>query len=436
MASTYWQPATTTPVAQVVQVTIGGTIGGSDTFTLACMNEAGTVATVTSDAGPTTAAAHATDLFTKWNASSDAQMTAVTATNPSSGVILLTADTAGVPFYIAYSKSSASGTVAILCDGSGSTAVNLGPNDWNSAGNWSNGLPSGSNNAWIQSSANEDSILYGLIHDGGTYGGIAAAGWYPVITAVTVPVVNIAANFTHYIGTSTAYLKIGVTHLDVGQDYTGAGTGSQRIKINLGTVQSLVNVYSSALISVDGLEPIQLLCNNTATVINCWNGTIGIASDTGEASTLNKIDCAQPSTTLNVNIGDVTYGGTAPELINNGATITGITIPATVTHVSGNTTLTAASGTITLLETYGGVFVLDGAVDITTAQVHGGLCYPGRSVTTLHIYRDGVANFLSSLAGTITTLDALAGGKLLLDPNLTTITYSQILTAMQIEVLT
>lgn len=168
----------------------------------------------------------ATALAAAWNASTIPEFTGVTA-SPSTDTVTLTADVAGVPFTATSDDSGGTGTIGSV------TAVTAasGQSWWSTANNWTGAtVPTDSDVVILDGSS---PVLYGLDQ-----------------SAVTVAELRIMRRFTGYLGLPKRnalgyseyfddYLKIGATLLNVG---VGSGTGSGRLKINVGSVASTVVV--------------------------------------------------------------------------------------------------------------------------------------------------------------------------------------------------
>ncbi|QDU53547.1 beta strand repeat-containing protein [Gimesia panareensis] len=216
------------------------------------------------------------------------------------------------------------------------TTPNSGPNNWDVAANWdSNSVPASSDIAYISDS--DIDILYGLDQ-----------------SAVTLAELHVEQTFTGSIGlprkntdgTSSyseyreQYLKIGATELFIGEKN---GDGSDRIKINLGSVQTTALIVDSGDSPDGNTPPILLLGSHASNVINVNRGFLGIAyypTETATVATIRQafIDDATDDTTV--------YCGA-------GATLTNI--------IKSGGELTLNSNTTSLEQTAGTTNIYDGA---------------------------------------------------------------------------
>ncbi|QDT30491.1 hypothetical protein Enr10x_58570 [Gimesia panareensis] len=216
------------------------------------------------------------------------------------------------------------------------TTPNSGPNNWDVAANWdSNSVPASSDIAYISDS--DIDILYGLDQ-----------------SAVTLAELHVESTFTGSIGlprkntdgTSSyseyreQYLKIGATELFIGEKN---GDGSDRIKINLGSVQTTALIVDSGDSPDGNTPPILLLGSHASNVINVNRGFLGIAyypTETATVATIRQafIDDATDDTTV--------YCGA-------GTTLTNI--------IKSGGELTLNSNTTSLEQTAGTTNIYDGA---------------------------------------------------------------------------
>ena len=155
MAQVQWHGNAVTR-AQSGTVAITGA-DSSSTYKLTSTDErAETFEVSYQEAGSPTTSTIATGLAAAWNKAENEAVARVAAT-VSTATITLTAKTAGVPFTVASSKAGGSGTIGSY------TAVNTnaGPEDWNTAENWSGGaVPSANDEVLIPTGTS--AILYGL----------------------------------------------------------------------------------------------------------------------------------------------------------------------------------------------------------------------------------------------------------------------------------
>ena len=407
MADNLWL-GTASAVAQVDTFT-PATVEVNDVFTLTATAEDGsTTAAVSFTATATTVANVCTGLAAAWNASTNALHTPITAAD---GVteITLTADTAGVPFYVASTTTDGGGNDTQTLTRAATTA-NSGPNDWNTAANWSlAAVPVATNAVYFENSA--ISVTYGLY---------AAA-------AIELASLTIAQTYTGTIGTTSAYMQIESALVDIGAYYgTASPAGSGRIRLNLGTLATAITIHNSATTATDtNYAPIRLLCVNAANVINARKGTVSIADDApGEVSTVATINVSYVSSVssdANVIIGS---GVTLTALTKTGGAVM-LGCAATTVTQSGGTLATAGSGAITTLNADGGTVTTNGTGAITTANISGGTVYLNSTGTIGNLVITGspVISFAqSNAARTVTDASIDGSASITVDPDVVTLT--------------
>ncbi|QDT94754.1 LamG domain-containing protein [Gimesia aquarii] len=239
-----------------------------------------------------------------------------------------------------------------------------GPNHWNIPANWNtNTVPVTSDTVYISDS--EISILYGLDQ-----------------SAVTLAALHIEQTFSGFIGLPRTnsdglsyfeyrdlYLKIGATNLFIGDK---EGDGSDRIKIDLGSVQSTVLITDSGDGEDANTPAILLLGAHVSNVININRGSLGVAFYPTEESTIATLrqaffDDAADDTT--VYLGD---GVTINDIIKSGGVLDINSNTASLEQTAGTTTIHA--GTHTLLN------ILDGSLNYNSVGTASEINLSGASV--------------------------------------------------------
>lgn len=373
MANLYWIGGATA-VPQVDTFTPGGTITTGDVNTLTVKDENNTTLfTITfTTAGTTTAAAVSAGLIAAWNASTRAAaMAAATGTSTA----ILTAATSGVPFYV---TSSVTGVGTLT---RAATTASAGPNDWNTATNWSTAaVPVNSDNVTIDSRGSSNSILYGLNQ-----------------SAVTLALLE------HYfgapaVGTTSYALMISAT---IGKSFLPATDGSTRsgnlFNVNTGSNATTWSNYGSGTAAAAGISPFTIAGSHASNVLNIYGGTCGVGLlSPGQASSFP---------TLNIESGSVTLGR-------------GVTCPTTATNGGGSLIINTA-GTGSTLVTSAGKSTVNGTTKMGTVTCTGGntiynVRISGDDVGTLNM--DGGELDLSGDASLInaTTLNIKRGGSITL----------------------
>lgn len=343
-------------VAQVAQKNVGSSTSGH-TFIITLTNEKGTAVAVLThvvdgvDAGNTTTVA--AEIVAEFNALTDAQSTQITASNVAS-VLVLTADDPGVPFYVSYS-----GTGTWNNSGATNTA-NSGPNDWNTAANWSTGAVPGSDSVYLTANGT-DSILYGLQQTGVTLAMLYAEQGHPQVGLIDTP------------------LAIKVTSLKIG--YVPADgnpkTSAQIFNLKLGNTATVGSIKSTNTQGQSGKPPVQIDVDNASSAFTIEGSSqVGIGTSTvGETST----------------VGTITVKDSARVFCGTGLTLT------TLNPEGGTSILNAGVTTVG----YGkGAVIIYGGGDVATLNVGGDVSWlSSGTVTNLYVTGSGVAHCYS---GTIT----------------------------------
>ena len=256
--------------------------------------------------------------------------------------------------------------------------------DWATAANWSpSGVPQSADDVFFTNSI--QSVTEGFAQ-----------------SAIALASLNIDQSFTGQIGTAASYLQVGAAIVNIGQ-YLGWGVpqGSGRIKINLGsTTTAIVNIYNSGQPYDNNLPAIQLLAAKSATNINILKGSVGIACQAGETST----------------VGTISTGLEAKCWIGAGVTLT------TLTKNGGDVRMECGATTI---NNYTGDLKIFGTGAVTTINAFGGNVDSNSSgtITTANVRGPCVVDFTKSLvARTVTTLNLSNGGTIKRDTAVVTIT--------------
>ena len=158
MATQQFYGDETSAVAQLATNTVANTWAASDTLTTTLTLEDGvTTQAVVSTATSSTIETGVRDVhLADLQASTLSEFLKITWAASSTDAITATAKTAGVPFYLAATESTAgSGTFTEV-----ETTANAGPNDWNTAANWTSAVPVGGDTVYFNRGSS--SILYGL----------------------------------------------------------------------------------------------------------------------------------------------------------------------------------------------------------------------------------------------------------------------------------
>lgn len=248
--------------------------------------------------------------------------------------------------------------------------------NWSVAANWVGGaVPSNSDEAYLYSLS--QNIVAGLGQ-----------------SAVTLDELHIYDSFTGDVGVVAnligTELAIGATLCTIGEEFgTGTANGSDRILINFGSVQTLVNIYKSNLTPADtNRESIRIRGTHASNVVNVLgDALVGIATnDPSDTATLNLNAFAG---TINLGIG-VTL---------KNAIVGSDTHAANLQLWNG----VASGGVLNLVQ---GEVKSYGAGTIPTVDQKGGLFVDGSTGTTVtHTAQSGATMRMVGGAKTITTLN-------------------------------
>ncbi len=387
MATLYWKGCAPA-VAQVTTITPAGTLP-SETFTLTVGD---TSLSYTAGASETASdiAQALTDL---WNASTHAYHVSITASQ-NAGVMTLTSDIAGVPFEV---TTSGSGSATLTAT---TTTTNRGPNDWATPANWSTGsLPANGDIVIFEN--NSIPVLFGLNQ-----------------SAVTLAALHIKQSYVGKIGLNDAsftvdadtlepsqceyrptYLSIGATLIEIGQ-HAGSitPTGTSRIKINTGAVQTTLHVLNTSSVSADNnQQPVRWIGSHTSNVVQILRGKLGIASNLpGETATVSELYVGQAGS----------LGSDANVIIGKGVTLSDlkqaggmVTLACDVTNIQQSAGILTTCDWLTINNiTIAGQADLMHIGDITNLIVrHGGQLdlshqSTGRTVSNCQVYNGATIN--------------------------------------------
>ena len=226
-------------------------------------------------------------------------------------------------------------------------------------------------------------------------------------SAVTLDSLTIDQTFTGDIGTAAAYLKIGATVVTIGKAEGEASTpaGSTMLKLDLHTAATTATVHNTGQSAETGRQALRLLMVNAANILSVLKGSVSVAADAGEVSTL---------ATLNMSFVEGVESD-ADVVIGSGVTL------ATVNKTGGTLALQCA---VTTLTNRAGSFRTSGVGAITTANMYSGSADLNATgaVTTLNGYGGAIDTTESLAARTITTCNVYAGFSLRYDPSIVTVT--------------
>lgn len=386
MASVRWIGAAQA-VAQQDTITIANTWGAGDTATVTIGGASIVVtvgATVTT-ASIATAIAEAingdaiTGDATRSASGADLPQFAEVTASVSGSVVTVTGSTAGVPFTLTASESTAGSGTATRA----SLVACSGPNFWDVGANWSGGSePADADDVYIDNS--DISILYGLDNSDIEPATLTVAQSFT--GTIGLPEVN-AGGYDEYRST---YLSLGPAALRVG---TGAGTGSGRIKLDLTSDICAATVLNTGSPLDPNLPALVLKGTNASNSLKVLGGSVGVAVFGGESATFATVDLSGgelytgAGTTLS---GALVVSGGAWDvnsLVDGSLTVTGGAVTINGTGAVDQLTVSGGSVTYNTTGTLGGNTVVEGpgALDfgagLTTVTVSNAVTLRGQNCT-------------------------------------------------------
>ena len=293
------------------------------------------------------------------NVSEAGELAAITASKSGTTIVVLTADTPGVPFVQTSTEDAAAGTAVTTIPTDSS-----GPNHWDDAGNWF--LPGGvaaapiaTDSVYIQDT--DVDILYGLNQ-----------------TEIKLALLQVDASFTGTIGlprdntSGVAYREYLPQYLDIRADAIrigdGLGQGSGRIKLNVPTAASDITVLSTGSPLEQDRKSLLLRSMIIGGSLTVRGGSVEVCphgGDTAIVTTLNASGSADVRIGVGTTLTTSNASGTATVEINVAV--------ATRLEMQDNPTVTVqGSGTVAIANVFGGTINYLGTGTITTLLVGAG----------------------------------------------------------------
>ena len=373
MANNAWRNPTNPVVAQVWKGSVTTTTNGHTyILTLTAGNGDTAVVTYTVVNPPdTTVTLVAAGLVAAWNASTNPMVAAITATQ-NAGQIILTADTAGVPFSVG---ASGTGTWS----GTGNTTANVGNNDYGTARNWQLDAVPASTNDVLVDGPQSVSLLYSL-----NQSSVAIAD-FRVFPGFNGQIGRFENSVPHYLRIDPDLFR-----------YEGSG---QLALIDIGSAAISAYINSSGTPTA-GRNGIYLL-GSAITTLEIVRGNLGLAALDGETATVTTIKVGY----VNNQQGDVNF------TIGSGVTLT------TLDQGGGIGVLRCAATTVT--NGVNSQLRTEGSGAITTINAYG-TCEPNSTgtITNLNVY--GTVDFSKSkIARTVTNCTLYPGARLIRGPWMT-----------------
>ena len=362
----YWQ-GDASAAAQVDSMTPAD-VESTDVFTATLMDERGNTQSVAFTATAATVANVTAGLSDAMNASVLSLFTRVTAADDTTH-ITVTADTAGVPFYLTSTTTDGGGTDDQALVRAAVTASS-GPNDWNVAENWyspgnADSVPLISDDVVLDPRYGVVPILYGLDQSAGT-GGLVRTG------GVEHDSFRVLAGFTAAIGgTDGAYLQFDMGSSEV---FEFAGTGTAYIDIADADVDPIIRNTASATTGNHGLY----LKGTAVSDLTLLKGNIGYGVEAGDITSqvdnivVGQVGSQASDVALTIGTGVTGTAGAVLTLITqNGGTV--VNRAATTTLVTKHAgTYTQEDGLWTTLTQYGGIAYSDSDGTCANTNIFGG----------------------------------------------------------------
>ncbi|WP_339730088.1 hypothetical protein [uncultured Gimesia sp.] len=240
--------------------------------------------------------------------------------------------------------------------------VSEGPNHWDTSENWNlNTLPVNGDTVYI--SDTDTSILYGLDQSAVTLAALHVEQTFS--GTIGLPRLN-SSRATSYFEYRDNYLQIGVTNLFIGDK---EGDGSDRIKIDFGSVQ-MTSLITDSGDGPDGNTPaILLLGTHANNVININRGSLGLAYYPTEVSTIATLRQAffdDSADDTNVYLGS---GVTITDIVKTGGVLDINSATTTFKQTAGTTTV--HSGAHAALNILAGLLNYNSTGALTVANISG-----------------------------------------------------------------
>ncbi len=353
-------------IAQITTLTVTGTFAVGQTYSVTCNRKIVSYTTVVTDASNTDAA---TGLLNALRATAVIEFKEIVYTSLAA-VVTCTAAIPGKLF--TFSAVSGSGTGGLS---QSTTQASKGPNHWDDANNWSlAAIPVNTNDVVIEGCAVD--ILYGLDQNAVSLASLTINSTYT--GAIGLPEFN-----GQYFEYREPYLKISATTVRLGD---GDGNCSQRLQLNLGTVQTAVTILKTGSIPGAGQPSVYLRGTHASNTLDISRGIVGVAFEEGALSTF-----------LTMRIGYVN----SPD--NDVTLYIGSGVTMTTVNMSGGQVLCRSA--VPTLNMDNGTWTQVGNVAITTVNGQRGRLYyqSNGTITTLTCGTDFEADFTRDIrARTIT----------------------------------
>lgn len=342
MATCVWTPRAR--ATYEVKTITPSSVDIGDTFTLTINRKS-----ITVTATAATVANVIGLLVTAWGAETSPEFTEITATNNTTN-LLLTANTAGVPFTVTGSSSGGSLSVS-------TTTTASGPNFWNDTNNWSGAALPTAGDAVVFENSNID-CLYGFPSS------IALAS-LKILASYTGKIGLPDQNSRGYYEYRTKALAMQATTIEIG---AGEGNGSAFIRLDTTGTAAGITVFKTNRPTDAAFGAVHLIANTASTTLEVLSGSVCVATLAGETAQLSAAKIGYVTNPL----GDSTVRFGTGVTFSAGLDISGGKVETasnigTVTQTDGEWTHLA--GTVTNAVVYGGKAIYSSTGTLTDATV-------------------------------------------------------------------
>ncbi|PQO33336.1 hypothetical protein C5Y96_10820 [Blastopirellula marina] len=210
-----------------------------------------------------------------------------------------------------------------------------GPAFWDNAANWStSSVPTDGDTAILE--ASDRPVLYGLNQSSVTLAALLVRGSF--VGTIGLPHGNQAG----YLEYRDTHLRISASSVRIGE---GAGSGSERIRLDLGSGQTDVTVAGSASPAALDEYAVNVLGTHAANVLRIYRGSVSSAQYAGQAAVWASVQVGyadDPAGDVELLLGDnaavgslIAHGGQITCFANSGSDITSLLVTAGSVVIGG-----------------------------------------------------------------------------------------------------
>ena len=409
-------------IAQVDTIEVTDSWATSDTLTVT-INGKALVLTVGSTSTTTQIASDLADMINGAAANGDESRSAlgtsfgewreVTATVNSS-TVTVTADTAGKPFTLTGSVSTAGdGDITVTNE----VTANSGPNavvaaNFRDVSSGANGTPGNGDSIHFRDS--DVDLLYGLDALSNTLTAVYCWGSYT--GKIGLPNKNTDNAGYPYDEYRPRRLTVAITTLEIGM---GPGSQSQRLWFDFENVQNTTIVYQTGNAETAGTDAVQLHGTHASNAYTVKSGSVGLAAFSGDATTIAALtveggqvrayEGAAAATTIRVDGGTLSIKSNITTLyLTKGTVNTAGSNTIGTAHQTGGKLTHNSTGTITTLNQDGGTSITYGT--LTTVNLDSGTCTT-KGAGTIGTGNVTGGQLIHQSSGAVTTLNVGGGSR-------------------------